>query len=254
MYEYKEIGETTSEFSNRIKNKLKCKKVCIIGKLDPMAQGYTRILIDSETKLMSKYLNSDKNYTFSLVIGFSTDTDDIMGKIEKSMSSIDHVSSNELVDLITNEIHNYCLCTIQKFHKFSAIKINKNGINTSLHSINNLLDEDIPEKEVKVYDLIQLNKYTIINSIKYKELIFERLDKVNDKKTFRIDEIKNLYIFDNEISNIYMSNEFNMISIDYNITVSSGFYIRMIANHIKNKLNIPVHIYNITRGILNNLD
>jgi len=247
MFEYKEIGETTSEFSNRIKNKLNCKKVCIIGKLDPMAQGYTRILIDSETKLMNKYLNSDKNYTFSIVIGFSTDTDDIMGKIEKINSfelvnSNKLVNSNELVNLVTNEIRNYCLCTIQKFHRFSAIKINKNGINTSLHSINNLSDEDIPEKEIKVYDLIQLNNYNIINSIKYKELIFERLNKVNDKKTFRIDEIKDLYM-----SNLLFDNKFNMISIDYNITVSSGFYIRMIANHIKNKLNIPVHIYNISR-------
>ena len=233
MYEYKRIGETTSEFANRIKDKINAKKICIIGKLDPMAHGYTKIL--TETKLMSLYLNSDKNYTFNIVIGFSTDTDDIMGKIKNYKDYRDKDK-----DIINDLIYSYCLIKRQKFHKFSAIKININGISKSLHSIKNINNEDIPEKIVQVYDLIRLNEYDIMPIDEYLKIIYSRLDTINDKNTFRIDDIKESYRNLKDIKYVYF--------MKYNITVSSGFYIRMISNYINNNCDIPVHVFDIYRN------
>lgn len=234
MYEYKLLGETTSEFSNRLKKKHNVKKLCIIGKLDPMAHGYTKILFEEETKLMNQYLNSDKNYNFSIAIGFSTDTDDIMGIIQKIANPF---IIHEVIDNINNIVYNYCRINIQKFHKFSAIKVKINGITKSLHSHNNVLNENIPEKSVKIYDIIRLNNYIKIPVKDYIEEIFNRLNKINDKETFRI----------NDIINSYSKLNSDIILINYNITVSSGFYIRMISNHINEVSDIPVHIYNIYR-------
>ena len=44
IFDYKEIGETTKEFSDRIKDKYNATKVAICGKLDPMAKGKVRLL------------------------------------------------------------------------------------------------------------------------------------------------------------------------------------------------------------------
>ena len=49
---YKQIGETTAELSSRIKKQYNAKKVAVCGKLDPMARGLTKVLLDDKTKLM----------------------------------------------------------------------------------------------------------------------------------------------------------------------------------------------------------
>ena len=53
----KRIGETTSELADRVKSETGANKVVICGKLDPMAHGITRALLDENTKLMEQHLN-----------------------------------------------------------------------------------------------------------------------------------------------------------------------------------------------------
>ena len=48
---YKKIGETTAELSTRIKKQYNAKKVAVCGKLDPMARGLTKVLLDEEQLL-----------------------------------------------------------------------------------------------------------------------------------------------------------------------------------------------------------
>ena len=53
MLYYKQIGETSKQFSDRIKNEMRVQKVCLCGKLDPMAMR------ESVEELASTYESPD---------------------------------------------------------------------------------------------------------------------------------------------------------------------------------------------------
>lgn len=237
MFFYKNCGETTSEFSNRIKKTKRCNKVCICGKLDPMARGITKILIDNDTKKMKHYLTSDKEYEFNIVIGISTNSDDIMGNIEE-YETINISNINIYINKIMMYMNNLVNITEQKYHHYSAIHINKNGVNKPLwywYKNNNLLDSEIPTKKIKVYQVTHLNTEYIKFNLYLSDVIC-RLNMVKDNN------------FDkNKIINEWNSININtLVSIRFKVHVSSGFYIRMIAKDLK-RLNIKVHIYDINR-------
>ncbi|MEI7424912.1 MAG: hypothetical protein WCK10_02225, partial [Candidatus Staskawiczbacteria bacterium] len=67
------------------------------GRLDPMASGVLIILAGDEIKKKEKYLNLDKEYNFSVLFGFNTDTYDILGKvIEKNAQQQTFFGKQEL--------------------------------------------------------------------------------------------------------------------------------------------------------------
>jgi tRNA pseudouridine(55) synthase len=234
--EYKNPGETTSEFSNRIKNKYNFTKVAICGKLDPMARGWTTVLGDNLTKNMDSYLTSDKEYEFEIVDGISTDSDDILGIIE-DLSIID--SSSFIEDYLDN-LH---YLKKQKFHHFSAKRLNKDGVNKPLwywYINNNLNEDEIPEKEVNVYSIKKLVKYEIPRDIYYKQ-VQEQLSYLKSNK-FNRDNIIQCWK-DTQNTDSYKK---PLTIYKYRIKVSSGFYIRMIAKDLK-KLGVKCHINDIHR-------
>lgn len=53
------------------------------GRLDPMASGKLLVLIGEECKVQEKYHSLDKAYTFEVLLGVTTDTADVLGRIQK---------------------------------------------------------------------------------------------------------------------------------------------------------------------------
>src|SRR3989344_5427873 len=64
------------------------------GRLDPMASGLLLILAGDETKKKEKSLALTKEYDFTVLFGFSTDTYDILGKVTHSL-----IRGNSRIDL-----------------------------------------------------------------------------------------------------------------------------------------------------------
>ena len=52
------------------------------GRLDPMASGKLLVLIGDECKVQEKYHDLDKQYEFSVLFGVSSDTADILGRLQ----------------------------------------------------------------------------------------------------------------------------------------------------------------------------
>lgn len=235
LFENKLLGETSTEFSNRIKRKYNATKVAICGKLDPMAYGLVRILLDDDTKLMEQHLDHTKKYEFLLFHGIKTSSDDILGEV------IDINRTNNIIktiDFIKNELTKR---TTQHYHPFSAIRILHNGIRKSLHHwTRNNISVELPQKNTSILNIniAPLDKLSLST---YKENIFNQLNKINNSNysTFKvqdsIDSWRNLEY--NEL--IY----YNKITIE----VCSGYYIRMIPHYIYNELGICTHIMNINR-------
>lgn len=244
MKTYKRIGETTGDLSNRLKKEHGYKKVAICGKLDPMARGITNYLADDDTKQMQNYLNNIKTYEFDIVLGIKTDTDDIMGII--SDYRFDKPDCNALVKTIQSLINQ----DYQKFHPYSAIKYKINGERKSLHqwtNENKLTYEELPGKKVNVFD-IQVNNIQTIKLKSYIQEIFNRLQTIDDmhKTSFRVNDIIHSW---EQLSKNYEKNEedIELIKIPVKMIVSAGYYIRMIAYDLYNRMNVPCHIFDIHR-------
>lgn len=79
----KPSGMTSHDVVDFVRKKFALKKVGHSGTLDPLATGVLLILINGFTKLASRLLNEDKEYSASLVLGKATDTFDAEGKLIK---------------------------------------------------------------------------------------------------------------------------------------------------------------------------
>ena len=111
------FNKPTSITSNDFKNKLVSqsllsKKSCYCGRLDPMARGEMLFLENMECKSMDNYLGSDKIYEFEIILGLSTDTDDILGLLETYKFN-DCPSLNLQFEI---QLKNYLKIKTQKFH------------------------------------------------------------------------------------------------------------------------------------------
>ena len=237
---YKEVGETTSEFAARIRRERRVpddQKVAVCGKLDPQAKGVTRVLIGEETWQMPHYLQSNKTYEFSIVLGISTTSDDIMGEIEDINSTAPDIR------LVKNFLKNVIMTRrVQKYHPISAKKIRKDsGKKRPLWywSKRNMLEEgDLPSKPVQVFSLVETTTPLEMNFEEYRQTVLSRLNTITNKDAFNIDKIIEKW-------NCVKIEKLSLLS--YKIKVSSGFYVRMIAKNIKDELHIPVHIFGINR-------
>ena len=241
---YKKIGETTAELSTRIKKQYNAKKVAVCGKLDPMARGLTKVLLDDKTKLMEKYLTNDKTYEFKIVFNIKTDTDDIMGLIVDydKLEDEDISSYIRYIDEILNKDQ-------QHFHPFSAIKVKIDDRRQSLHQWTQerkISMEDLPIKNVKVIskEYGNMQKLTVK---KYITNVLNRLSTISDqqKTTFRVTDIKSKWI--NFTPETGISDKDKLLILPVKLRVSSGFYIRMIPYYLKELFNINAHIYDIHR-------
>lgn len=215
---YKPEGFLNTEIANREKKKLEKKKVCICGKLDPMAKGELLLLFDEECKLMNSYLSKRKIYQWDILWGIKTDTDDALGLIinEKTIN----INKNIILNIINNFIGTY----EQNFHHYSAINVS-NNLNERKPlwkwSMDNKLSEiEIPKKLVNVEYIKIIDTKKIKFDIIKKDII-DTIKKVNGN--FRQEKIIKQW-------NNYSNKELYISSFEAN--VSSGFYIRELVKQI----------------------
>lgn len=91
----KPAGPTSFGVVRRIKRALRVKRVGHTGTLDPNATGLLVICINKATKLVPFLQAGEKEYTGSMILGLTTDTDDITGKVIAKKTNID-VSADEV--------------------------------------------------------------------------------------------------------------------------------------------------------------
>lgn len=77
----KEIGPTSQGVVNRVKRLLGASKAGHTGTLDPMATGVLPVLIERGVKASEFMLSSDKHYVATLLLGQTTDTEDVTGEV-----------------------------------------------------------------------------------------------------------------------------------------------------------------------------
>lgn len=92
----KELRWTSFDVIKKIRNLVKVKKVGHAGTLDPLATGLLIVCIGKKTKQINQFMDLEKEYTGSMVLGKTTPSVDLETEIN-SDSSIDHITEDDIL-------------------------------------------------------------------------------------------------------------------------------------------------------------
>ncbi len=113
----KEEGLTSQAVVNRVKRLLGVQKAGHTGTLDPMATGVLPVLVGRGVKASEFMLSSDKHYRATLLLGVTTDTEDVTGS---ELSRSDAVPTEDEVLRVTESFVGEYLQTPPMY---SALKV-----------------------------------------------------------------------------------------------------------------------------------
>lgn len=96
---YKEAGYTSFDVVAKLRGILRQKKIGHTGTLDPMAEGVLLVCLGKATKLVDMITAGTKEYEASMVLGITTDTEDITGQT-LSQTEVNDGINIELIETI----------------------------------------------------------------------------------------------------------------------------------------------------------
>lgn len=208
-----------------------CKKYFHTGTLDVLAFGKLLIVNKNLRFLESFFKSLKKEYEFSFILGFKTDSQDLLGAITNySIKSVE-VGLEDLESVLK---------TLQKKGLQKPPKISYKNLNTKSKLEKFLKGEPLPnvrERRTKLLNFTFLRK----NKYKKKELM-EELDNLKKiKQDFRQEKVISRYlrVLDK------LPNEFTQYT--FKVKVTSGFYIRSLVRDIGEILNVPTVTTSIKR-------
>ncbi|MFB6226316.1 MAG: hypothetical protein ABEJ02_03105 [Candidatus Paceibacteria bacterium] len=211
------------------------KKMSYAGRLDPMAEGLLVCLVGEENKKQQEYQKLDKEYEFEVLFGVSTDTYDVMGLLNSLNISQYPDNMDEQAEKHLKEFRGEI---IQQLPPYSSYRIK--GKPLFWWAREGRLDEiEIPKKQVEVKELNPIDSYQmeigqiieeVVNRVsavegefRQKQIIsrWKRLAKENAKEKLRI--------------------------FKFSCSVTSGTYIRSIADKLGEKLGTGAVAFSILR-------
>lgn len=116
----KPTGITSHDVVDRVRRKLKMKRVGHAGTLDPLATGLLIILVGKATKLSSRLMSLDKEYEGTVEFGKISDSHDVDGEIVETREVPDSISA----ELVQEQMDTFIGDQYQTPPMFSAVKIN----------------------------------------------------------------------------------------------------------------------------------
>lgn len=113
----KEEGLTSQAVVNRVKRLLSIDKAGHTGTLDPMATGVLPVLVNRGVKASEFMLTADKHYGATLLLGITTDTEDVTGNVLTRSENIP--SEEQVLEAIRGFVGEY----LQTPPMYSALKV-----------------------------------------------------------------------------------------------------------------------------------
>ena len=94
----KELRWTSFDVVKKIRNLVRIKKVGHAGTLDPLATGLLIVCIGKMTKQINQFMDLEKEYRGTMVIGKTTPSVDLETEID-SDNSIEHISEQQVINM-----------------------------------------------------------------------------------------------------------------------------------------------------------
>lgn len=202
------------------------------GRLDPLAEGLLPILKGNDTKLKEEILSLPKTYIAKIILGVSTDTGDLLGIIKEQKTFTQNSDLEKTIIQLKGSI-------TLPLPLYSSVPYQ--GKPLFVHAKNKTLT-NTPERTTEIYESKLLSTGEIS-----KQNILERLELAtkNLEGEFRQSEIFNTWQ-----NNIPDSTNFHYIECEFK--VSSGTYIRSLAEYIGKKLNTQACLFSLKRTKVGN--
>lgn len=210
---YKKIGETMQEALERFKKEYNINKCSYAGRLDPLAHGIIKITtdVDCSKESTDEICNCFKVYQFIVVTNYKSDTYDVMG-LAKSSSIYDDTKFHDNMTFL-QPYPAYSSAPIKRYKKPFWL--------VTKHQLE-VLPEDIPKKEVTIKYIKKILEWNVSNNDLLTD-ITDRINLVDRINKFRQDEIiENWKMLLHDTQNIKLAK--------YEVAISSGGYVRHIAN------------------------
>lgn len=115
----KPTGITSHDVVDRVRRKLKMKRVGHAGTLDPLATGLLIILVGKATKLSSRLMSLDKEYEGTVEFGKTSNSYDIDGEIVNTQDVPESITA----EMIQEQMNTFVGDQYQTPPMFSAVKI-----------------------------------------------------------------------------------------------------------------------------------
>lgn len=253
----KRVGQTPLDCILEIKNKdknLADLSITYAGRLDPLAEGVLLLLVGDECLKKEEYLKLPKVYEVEILFGFSTDTYDVLGKVEKD-------GTKELFDFLRSGSVSFSLVRGPK--KLNNSEVSLKNI---LEDFTGYFEQKYPPyssrtvlgkplfkwaREGKLSEIeipthkVHIEKIEIMGEFSYSGL--ELLDKIKKDISlvsgdFRQEEI--LKIWEEKLKK---QNENIFHSVSVRVSSGGGVYMRSLANDIGEKIGIPALALRIKR-------
>ena len=138
-------GISSHSVVSRVKRALGAKKAGHTGTLDPMATGVLPVLIERGVKASEYMLTEDKHYRATVLLGVTTDTEDVSGKI---LSSSDEIPDEKKV---FEAVHSMQGKSMQMPPMYSAIKLGGKKL-YELARKGEVVERE--SREINVYEII----------------------------------------------------------------------------------------------------
>lgn len=214
----KTIGETPNDLIERFRREnpdFINEKISFAGRLDPMASGAMILLTGNDCKSQPHFISLKKTYRFKCIMGITTDTYDILG-----------IPNLVPVSLIKSTFNLKPQKFSQEFPIYSSRVVNGHPLWwwAKQNRINEIV---IPNKECEIYSVINMGLKIVHSELLLNDIITRILKLPKERfKGFRVEEIVSSWkkMLEN-IEKLFVIGE-------YEISVSSGTYIRGICNSL----------------------
>ena len=190
------------------------------GRLDPMAEGLLLLLNGDENKKRASYEALEKEYSFDVLFGLSSDTYDVLGRLKKggTYPSFDHLSKQleQLIPTLLGE-------QLQPYPPFSSFHV-KNKPLFYWAREGKLSEITIPQKKITIHSLSLLS----LQAVRLADTIPSFIE---DLKTvqgdFRQEEIIN------DWQNLLRTQQDIILPLaTFTVTCTSGTYVRSLAHRM----------------------
>ena len=232
---HKKEGETPLECMNRFReehSEYKNLPMTYAGRLDPLACGVLLVLVDEKVHEKEAYCGCDKEYYVEALLGFETDTYDVLGIPHKWQ-----VASGKQQGCLA-KLSEILLGLIGKqkqlYPPYSSRTVE--GKPLWQWAREGKLDEiEIPTREVEIYDIFDIYEKEIAQ-----EEVLARIDEITDlvQGDFRQDEIKKGW---------HASEVEGGVLVSFRVKCSSGTYIRTLVHNLGQALGTGACIYRLER-------
>lgn len=229
----KKLGETPLECILRFRAEhfeYEQVNMTYLGRLDPMAEGLLLVLA-GDTREKKKYLEFNKSYEFEVLWGFETDTYDILGLVTGTgpMPQKLDIKMDKLLKDVGEK-------KLQIYPPYSSRTVGGKALHSWARE-GRIEEVEMPAKQIKIFSIEHLNT----RLVKQEDVLEEILLKIDlVKGDFRQDAIKTKW------KDSIQKGEMCLIS-HFKADVSSGTYIRSLAQDMGKKLETSALAYSIKR-------